>query len=844
MPTGVVNSSFGRWLRRLRAENHLSQSELATGLDYSRELVAKVEQGQRPGRVFVDRLSRLLRLAPELHTELLRFALAGQESQSVPPWAHGLTIALGFRERPHNLPAPLASLVGRDREVGCLYDRLLRRSVRLVTLVGPPGIGKSRLALQVATEAVGRFMDGAQFVALSEVREPSFVAPAIAVALGVREVSGRSLPEVIGDRLRKQQQLLVLDNFEHLLEAGPFLLGLLESAPELKLLITSRAAVELYGEHRFEVLPLAVPQSARRLDSSTAEQYASVQLFVERAQAANAAFTLDDHNAADVSEICRRLDGIPLLIELAAARCWQLTPSDILGQLATPSKVLAAGADGRHARLHSWRAAMDWSYEFLDERAQAVFAHLAVFAGGAEPRVAEMVCAVAGSKAATHEAVREGLASLIRHNLVRRSHRRHAAERLEVLESIRGYAAERLIARDEGRAVGLAHAEYFTRFAEQAEPELRGARQREWADQVEADYDNLRAALSWATSAREDDGLDPPPYAVGARLAVALSWFWFVRGRWSEGRQWLERVLARPAGGDANFRLAVLCRAGQLAWAQTDYPAAVGYCEEAVALARSTGDRVGLALSLGVLAHVGIARGDFARAEQLAEDVLRLFSELDDAWGLAMTHTGLGVAAIRQGAYEYASVHLETALREHRRSGDIRGQAEVLNNLGLLARILGDLNRAADLHEQSLALFRELRDDWQAAAALNNLAAVATRRGHYQRGMSLHADAAQLYRNVGDQRGVATTLEYLANVLLSTGRPERAAWLLGAAGSLRETLGASPAEHERLQVLHVHSGLRDALGESGFSSALTRGRGTALDQVLDLAQEAVSGQRP
>ena len=836
--------AFGQWLRALRKRSHLGQRELGNALGYTRDNVGKIESGRPPSLQFIERLCSLLRLSLDGCLELRRFAFDRNPAYPCPEWASELRVIIGLDDRPHNLPAVVTSLIGREEDVDFVRRRLLRPTVRLVTLVGLPGIGKTRIATQVAVELLRSFRDGVCFVELESIREPAMVEPAVAQALGVREVSGRPLQDVVRDHVRTKQLLIVLDNFEHLFAAAPYLIHVLSVARDVKVLVTSRARLDIYGEHVVEVRPLDLPQQTADLTAEAAQLYPAVQLFVERAQAATTRFALDEHNLPDVLELCGRLDGIPLSIELAAAQVGDFSIAAIAGQLERTLDVLERPGDQRAPRLTSWRAALDWSMDLLEPDVQVVFARLAVFAGGADHDAIQAICVRGLQDTLEASSVEAIVSQLLRHHLIQRMGEPEGTARVKMLESIRDYATERLSARGEDAVLRAAHAGYFLMLAERAAPELRGPNQVEWSHRLELDQDNLRAALAWSTMRADlpDNQLRRAELAV--RLAGALWWFWFVHGSWHEGRRWFDRALAATNGLDPRLRLSALYPAGHLAWAQTDYESAVEYCEQAVPLARSVGDKRALALSLGILAHVAIAQGDFERVVKPAEEVLQLFTELDDSWGLAMAHAGLGAAAVRLGDYVAADQHLRIALQRHERSGDIRGRAEVLNNLGIIARVRNEIDRANGLHEQALALFLEVRDHWQAAAALNNLGIIASIRGGHHQAAERHQTAADYYQHVGDQRGVATSLEHLSGVFCAHGRPELAAQFLGTADAIRQRLGSVAAEHERAQQAQTMSVLRDAIGDLALEAAVARGQFIPADQALELTREALSAWRP
>ena len=491
----------------------------------------------------------------------------------------------------HNLPAQPTTLLGREAEVAAARALLQQDGVRMVTLTGPGGTGKTRLGLQVGAELVDVFADGVWFVPLAAIADPALVVPAIAQSLGLSEVASQPLLNIVQDYLKDKQALLLLDNFEHLTSAASTISALLAACPTLKVLITSREPLRITGEREIPVPPLSLPSSrqVRGLSPAAFLEYPAIRLFVERAQTVKPDFALTEAIAADVAAICLRLDGLPLAIELAAARVRVLPPGQLLARLDRRLKILTGGNRDLPARQQTLRAAIEWSHELLDPDEQSLFAHLAVFAGGCTLEAAEAVCGAHGG----HEIdVLDGLDSLSQKSLLRPEEGSEGWTRFTMLETIREYALERLDASGEADSLRQAHARFFLDLAEAAEPQLTGPDQVLWLDRLGTEHDNLRAALGWLERSSERE-----PWL---RLSGALWRFWWVRGHMTEGRGWLARALAETDGLPPAVRAKSLSGAGILAESQGDYVQAKALHEESLALARQSGDRFAIAASYGI----------------------------------------------------------------------------------------------------------------------------------------------------------------------------------------------------------------------------------------------------
>jgi len=780
---------------------------------------------------------------------------------------------------PTNLPAQLTSFVGRERELAEV-DRLLAAQ-RLVTLTGPGGVGKTRLALLAAAAALDAFPGGVWFVGLAPVADPALVPAAVAQALGVRETPGRPLVETLTDALRAKRLLLVLDNCEHLLPAAaPVVAELLAAGPGLKALATSRAPLRVAGEHEHPVPPLGLPPLPDPLhppSPAALSRHEAVALFVERAAAVRPDFALTAASTPAVAAICRRLDGLPLALELAAARVKLLPPQALLARLDRRLAVLTGAPRDAPARQQTLRATLDWSYALLGPSERTLLARLAVFAGGFSLEAAEAVGAGAAEAAAEGGAappldVLDGLGSLVDHSLLRQEAPPDGAPCFRMLETVREYARERLEQSGEAAAVRRRHAAYFLALAERAAPGLSGPAQGAWLERLEGEHDDLRAALAWA-AADEQSG------AAGLRLAGALGRFWEARGHFSEGLHWLEQALEASAGAPSGARAAALYAAGVLAGRarQADDPGGAArtrfeqglalfreagdqrgvaacldqlgtlarergdhglgraLCEQSLALRRAIGDRWGIATSLIHLAGVLREQGDYGRARELLQESLALRRAIGDRWGIATSLIHLGWLALDEGDDATAGGLLEEGLARSRELGNTGGVATSLNRLAALAEKQGDYARAAALYEESLGLRRALEGARGVASVLHHLGRTALRQGDPGRGAALFRESLSLCLEHRDEAGITRGIVGLAGVAAAAGRAARAARLLGAGAARLDARFAQLFPADRAEYDRSVATTRAQLAEAAFAAAWAEGQAMPREQVVAYA---------
>jgi predicted ATPase len=696
--------------------------------------------------------------------------------------------------RPTNLPVSRTGFVGREKEAVAAKELLLRDDVRLVTVTGPGGIGKTRLAIEVASGLIEEFPGGIHFVSLSPLSDPGLIASVIVQTLGIREAGGQSPLEILKKNLQdslRAPMLFLLDNFEHLIQAAPTVAELLAMGPNLKILVTSRAALRVYGEHEFPVPPLALPVSRSMSSVELLSQYPAVALFVQRAIAAKPDFELNPDNASSVTEICARLDGLPLAIELAAARVKVLSPSSLLTRLASRLQLLTGGARDLPQRQQTLRGAMDWSYDLLNAAEQKLFRRLSVFVGGCNLEGAEAVCDTKGD---LDLGLLDGMASMVDKSLVQQVEHAKGESRFVMLETIREYALEKLQASGEESLTKRAHAAYCLVLAEEEGAEQSGAGSTEWLELFTLEHNNFRAALEWLTETGDADW--------GLRLGTALFRFWEIREYFAEGRDRLGRLLnLAGAAAFTKARTRALFAAGVLAGEQGDYASASKLISESQDIARRLGDNTAVAVSLNALAVFARDRGDVARAHTLFDQSLALWRESGDLKAVARALSNLANVVKLQGDYDRARSLYKECLSIFQGLRDRAGVAWSLNYQGDVARDQGDSVAAQALYEQGLAIFRELGDRWGIAGTLADLGSLAREQRNYASAHSLYRESIKIFQELDHKRGIARLLECFACSAAAQFYAERSLRLAGTAAALRQDIGAplTPAEQAKLE---------------------------------------------
>ena len=737
-----------------------------------------------------------------------------------------------FSERPGrqaelrqaNIPVQRTVFVGREKEIAAAKELLLSKDVRLLTITGPGGIGKTRLGLEIASALQEYFPGGVHFVPLSPLRDPGLIAALIVQTLGIRETGGQSPLEQLKRHLQDSAHepvLFLLDNFEHLIQAAPLVADLLAMAPNLKVLVTSRAALHVYGEREFPVPALGVPDAQAKTSLDALSQFPAVALFVQRAVAAKPDFELSQQNASAIIEICARLDGLPLAIELAAARVKVLSPSAMRTRLASRLQLLTGGARDLPQRQQTLRAAFDWSHDLLSAAEQKLFRRLSVFVGGCTLDGVEAVC---DTKADLELDLLDGMSSMVDKSLLQQFEQANGEPRFLMLETIREYAREKLEASGEDAATKRAHAAYCLVLAEEAAAES-GAEGAEVRERIALEHDNFRAALDWLTETGDADW--------GLRLGTALFRFWESREFLTEGRDRLGKLLRMPsAAAPTKARARAVFAAGVLASEQGEFGVADALMMESLVIARQLGDQQGAAVSLNARAVHARDLGNLALAHSLFQESLALWRELGDLKAMARALSNLASVLKMQGEFELAHSLCGECLAIFQGLGDRTGVAWSLNNQGDVARDQGDSAGARALYEQALGIFRELDDRWGIAGTLADLGNLAREQKNCPAALPLYRESLKIFQELDHKRGVARLLECCACSAAVEQQAERSLRLAGAAAALRKSIGAplTPAEQAKLEAILEPA--RQALSNTGSATAWLSGWDMPLENAI------------
>jgi predicted ATPase len=833
---GAARRAFGDWVNT----NHPSlQDDLwgqywlagaAAGLSYCHKAALKEEE-RLAGLIFaaanLKRYAALFGIqVPAEGKQLYDPRQAERKQASAASTARQASHRPSGGETPHNLPSQPTPFIGREEEVNAARKLLTNQNVRLVTLTGPGGTGKTRLGLKLSADLLDDFPDGVYFIPLAEITEMDNVIPRIAQVLGVRESSGRPLVETLKDYLQDKTLLLFLDNLEQVIAAAPLVAGLLAAAPRLKILVTSRMVMQVRGEHEFAVPtlktldPLDLPALARLVDNE------SIRLFVDRAQAANPRFDLTEGNAPAVAQICRRLDGLPLAIELAAARTKILPPQALLERLSSRFTVLTGGAKDLPARQQTLLNTLEWSHSLLRKEEQTLFARLGVFAGGFTLDIAEAVCNADGSLD-----LLECVTNLMNNSLLQQEEGLNGQPRFRMLETMRDYALEQLKKHGEMAVMQRAHANfYIQKLAQEAGPKLFSKEGTYWLDWLEKEHDNVQAALTWSQAV-------PELADLLAVISVYLSWFWYRRGYYNEARLWAEQLLASPTMlGPTRSRAMALMSNSLLALWRADLPVAFTRGQEGLALLQHLEDEVGLPLGLLSMGIVHINMGHDTAAHPLLEEAQEMFQKNNNTYFYGTTMVHLGNVSLGLGKTQEALGWLEKAYVITHELGDNWQISFTLNNLGEVARVQGDYAKARHYYEESEALLRSMGDKGDLARLVHNLGCVALHEGDAQKAETQFNESLSVFRKLGNKRGIAECLASLAGLNAAFGRSQSAARLLGAAEAMLESIGGAWWPADRGEINATRAALQASLGEADYRAESTAGRAMTLDQVLASTQ--------
>lgn len=834
-------ATFGEWLKKRRKALDLTQEQLADRAGCSVWLIQKIEEGtRRASRQTAEILVACLQVEQDERPVLVEWARTGRApypgalgpgTQVAPqdstsdraPAAGAVDGSAGLP----GVPVPLSPLIGREESLTSLHGLLRRNQLRLITLVGPPGIGKTRLALELASQPDAGFESGVVFVSLAPVLDPTLVSAAIAQAAGLKNAGSQPLRAFIIDFLRGRRLLMVLDNFEHLLGATPLVAELLSAAPGLKVIVTSREALNIRGEQQFDVPPLELPDPAAITDLDSVARSPAVALFVDRAQSVAPGFELTEENAADVAAICARLDGIPLAIELAATRSKLFSPHEILARLQNRLTALTVGPRDLPPRHQTLRNAIAWSHDLLTPPEQLLFARMAAFVGGCTLSAIEAVCNPEGDLGADVQCLLE---SLLNKSLLR-SERVHEETRLSMLETIREYALEKVQELGELDMLRRYHLEYYLVLAEAVDHRLPPADLAAWFDRLEREHDNTRVALRWAIDSGNAD--------AALRLSGALWVFWGERGYWNEGREWLEEATRLEGAEQApGFARSILGLGWIISYQGEDQAPAEACMRKSLEAYSRADDRHGVAEALTQLAWIAAYRGDADEAADLARDSLALYEQFGDKYGMTVALNIIAGQALERRDYQEARKLFTQSYELACKINHPGRKASSLNALGETARYEGRYDDAEAFYIQSLELSRESGNRVGVAHSLHNLGQISLRLGDPRRGLSLFSESMLICRYLQDVQGLRENLAGMAGVMLDLGprcSAQAAARLLAAVDASTEEIGPALAVADREQYDSYLCKGRAMLGCPEFEIAWQEGQAMSINEAVEYA---------
>lgn len=820
----AARSAFAGWV----SEKHPSLQDDLWGQYWLAGVAAGLAYCHKPGLSEEQRLAGLIYAAANLKRYAALFPLPtptevvqlyDENKLAGAPQTHYQSRTTP--EAVHNLPAQPTTFIGREKEIADIRKMLLRADVQLVTLTGPGGTGKTRLSLEAARGLTDHFTDGIFFVSLGDITDPGQLVPRIAQQLEVREAGTQPLFKNLKDYLRDKNVLLLLDNFEQLIPAAPIVAELLAAAPSLKGLVTSRILLSLRGEHELPILPLDVPSSADLPSLERLAENESVKLFIERAQAAQPNFAINDSNASAVVQICQRLDGLPLAIELAAARVKLLPPQAVLTRLTDRLKLLTGGAQDLPARQQTLRNTLAWSYSLLAPQEKTLYSRLAVFVGGFTLEDAEAVCNLGNNVD-----ILEGVTTLVNNSLLRQELADGSEPRFRMLETIREYALERLNESGEMPELQRRHAHYYNGIIlKEASYGVTSRDATMWLNRLEREHDNIQAALAWSETTLEGREL-------ALSIMATLTWFWYRRGFFNEGRVWTDRILASTSPEPGPLRAAALQMSSRMAMWRGDLHTAVTRAKEALTLWQRLEDENKVPMSLMETGVALINVGKDSEAQALLKEAEALFRESGKSYFCAITRVHLGNVALGLNNPAEAGDWLEKAYPIFKEIGEDWGLSFVLNNLGEVARVEGDYDQAGKFYRESEALLRVTGDKGDLARFVHSLGYVALHKQDFETAEAQFRESLAMFRKLGNKRGIAECIAGLAALRSKYGDLHFAAQMLAAAEALMGASGAAWWPADRVEVEKTRAILQSGLSEAEFTTAWVNGQGMTLEQAI------------